>query len=643
MTIFSFINQSAFLLGAILMSMSCLIYTVAQHHTDRPQNTVFIAAEISLAIAAVSDIVGNYEIRRAQMGQIGQVGQTVKLAAHSAEFFYFLLHNTLPVLLYYYALFASRNFQRIRTTTHVLIILPFAVTEILVCINPLFRVIWDFDADMNFTRGPAEYFLYLAAAFYFILAARLFLFKWSGLTVRKRQIVYFSLLVGVAGIVCQVLVPRVSTELFAESIGFMGLMLAFEYDEDRLDTATGIYNRSALMQDTKSYFENGRKFYAISVRITNMEVIQRTLGASNDDEIFQLVADYLCSVHPRYMIYRATQTSFVLLNLRGDEGQVRFLSQMISWKLEEGWEYQGRELPLHGVILYAEAMNELHSADDILLMCESPLSNQENGAILVGEDLHAILYHANLETALHRGLAEHNFRVYYQPVYTSDGKQIYSAESLIRLNDPEFGELFPGEFIPAAERNGMIEQLGDYTLEEVCKFLESGIPEKLGIKYINVNLSVVQCMNPEFTSNVKRIVDRYAVLPNWINFEITENVASMDYATLDAVIRELKAEGFMFSMEGYGTGFSNLYSIFSLDFDMIKMDRRLLNEAGKSEAGWTILENSVRLVHELSHQVALVGIETKEQFERTRKLAVDWYQGNYFSRPLSRNELEKMV
>nr|MCR4763384.1 EAL domain-containing protein [Lachnospiraceae bacterium] len=231
----------------------------------------------------------------------------------------------------------------------------------------------------------------------------------------------------------------------------------------------------------------------------------------------------------------------------------------------------------------------------------------------------------------------------YQPVYTKDGRQMYSAESLIRLNDPEFGELFPGEFIPAAERNGMIEQLGEYTLEEVCGFLESGIPKKLGIHYINVNLSVVQCMNPDFVSRVKKIVSRYQVEPSWINFEITETVAALDYVSLDAVIRELKAEGFMFSMEGYGTGFSNLYSIFLLDFDMIKMDKRLLWEAQRSEDGWTIFENSIRMVHELNHEVVVVGIETKEQYEKSKLLSVDWYQGNYFSRPLSRSELECMM
>ncbi|MCR5674317.1 MAG: EAL domain-containing protein [Lachnospiraceae bacterium] len=637
MTVYEFINQSAFYLATILVSVSCLIYTLAQRHTDRPQNTIFMMAGVSITLSAIFEMVSRYQMTHEVSGE------TQRIALQISVFMYFLLHAMLPMFFYYYTLFATKNFQRIQTVMHTLSLVPFIVAEILVLINPWVHLVWYIDGSMGYHRNAGIYLYYLLNTFYLVLGLRMLFFEWAAISVKKSRILVYSVTTGLVGILVQLFNTYAKTELFAEAIGFMGLMLALEYDEDRLDTATGVYNRSALLQDTKSYFENGRKFYAICVRIINMELLQRTLGASDNEEIFRMVADYLKSVHPRYMIYRATPTAFVLLNLRGNEGQVRFLSQMISWKMEEGWEFQGRSLPLHGVLLYAGVPDELHSSDDILLMCESPIPNAENGSILVGEDLRAILYRANLETALHRGLSEHNFRVYYQPVYTADGTHMYSAESLIRLNDPEFGELFPGEFIPAAERNGMIEQLGEYTLEEVCRFLESGVPEKLGIRYINVNLSVVQCMNPDFAVRVKRIVDRHAVLPSWINFEITETMAALDYVMLDATIKELKAEGFMFSMEGYGTGFSNLYSIFSLDFDMIKMDKRLLWDAEKSEDGMTILENSVRLVHELSHEVVVVGVETKEQFERARKLAVDWYQGNYFSRPLTRSELEKMI
>ena len=632
-----YVNETALFQAAVLVSLSCLIFTLAQRHTDRPQNIIYIIMVVSLGLTAFSNIV--YTCYQENV----LVSRAARNSVLAANYAYFVLHGLLPMLLYYYSLFATRSFQRFRAYVHAIFLVPFAVCEFMVLLNPVLHIVWTFDRQMNFVRGAGLYFVYASGLFYIVMALRQFMTQWAGTTKKRRRILMIALVIGGFGIITQFIYANASSELFCESISMMGLMLALEFDEDRLDTGTGVYNRSALLQDMESYIGAGSKFYCICVRLTNLDALQRVVGASNTEEVVAMVSEYLTSVYHRYMIYRVTPTSFVLIDMRGKEGQVRFLSQMIAWKFEEGWEFGGRSFKIQGVIMYAAMPDELKSVSDVLLMCESPLPTCESGSILVGEDLRAILYRANLETALHRGLAEHNFRVYYQPVYTPDGKTVYSAESLIRLSDPEFGELFPGDFIPAAERNGMIEQIGEYTLDEVCDFFNSGIPDKIGIRYINVNLSVVQCMSADFAANVKKIVTARGVDPSRINFEITETIATLDYAALDAVIRELKSEGYMFSMEAYGTGYSNLHSIFSLDLDMIKMDRRLLWEAEKGEEGWTVLENSVRLIHDLKHEVVVVGVETREQFERTKKLGINWYQGNYFSRPLSRREIEKMA
>lgn len=635
--IFEFLNQTGFLLGAILVSISCLIYTLAERHTDRPQNTIFIMMLVTLALSAGVEI-GELAARQLVPGT-----QTSRLMIEFCNFTYYLLHGVSPLLLLYYTLFATRNFQRIRTRFYVVYLIPVALVVVMLITNPWFHMMYHLDDQMNYTRGWGVYYLYLIAPFYMLKAAHLFVFRWSGIKGRRGRIILFSAIVTIPGIIIQLIIPELKTEIFFECVFCMGLMISLEYDEDRMDTASGIYNRSALIQDTESYFETSKKFFVICVRVTNPETVRRVVGSTLNEEVYRMIADYLISVHPRYMTYKVSPSAFVLLSMRANEGQVRFLAQMISWKLEEGWEYEGRKLPIHGVVLYANAPDYIRSAEDILLVSEAPIPQKENGAILTSTDLTNVLRSANLEAALHRGLSEHNFRVFYQPVYAADGKKICSAESLIRLRDSEYGEILPGEFIPAAERNGMIEQIGEYTLEQVCDFLESRIPAKLGIRYINVNLSVVQCMDPDFVTRVKDIVSRYQVDPAWINFEITETVAALDYATLDDVIRELKSEGFLFSMEGYGTGYANLYSIFSLEFDMIKMDRKLLWEALKSGDGWIILDNSVRMVHELSHEAVVVGVENEEQFEKIRTLGVDWYQGNYFSPPLEREKLEQMA
>ena len=230
------------------------------------------------------------------------------------------------------------------------------------------------------------------------------------------------------------------------------------------------------------------------------------------------------------------------------------------------------------------------------------------------------------------------FEVYYQPILESPSLRIKSAEALLRLRDPVLGSVPPAEFIPIAERTGLIDALGDYVLEEVCMFLAAGIPDELYLTGISVNLSTLQCVQPGFARRVKSIVSRFGVEPSKINFEITESVAPDDYDALDAVIRDLKSAGFTFAMGDYGVGYSNLQSVFSLDFDMIKIDKNILWSAEKGNIGRAILDNSVRMIREMNRKILVEGVETEEQLRTLTRLSVDYLQGFYFSKPLPKED-----
>ena len=282
--------------------------------------------------------------------------------------------------------------------------------------------------------------------------------------------------------------------------------------------------------------------------------------------------------------------------------------------------------------------------EDVLLLCDGPLPHRNSKKLLSGKDLDYLLRRAEVENALHRGLSEGGFEVYYQPVYRMQGMSIYSAEALLRLKDSKIGNIMPDEFIPIAEQNGLIDSLGDFVLEEVCIFLSSGIPTEMGLECISINLSVLQCLQPDFVKRVMAITKKYEVDSKYINFEITESAAASDYDVLSDVLRELRKCGFLFSLDDYGIGYSNVRSIFSLDFDVIKIDKSILwevhmeNEKGPNN-GQIILENSVRMLREMQLKILVEGVETAEQLELLEQLEVDYLQGFYFSRPVSKNEL----
>ncbi len=163
-----------------------------------------------------------------------------------------------------------------------------------------------------------------------------------------------------------------------------------------------------------------------------------------------------------------------------------------------------------------------------------------------------------MDSILNRAITRQSFEMYYQPIYSIKEKKFVSAEALIRLNDLEHGFISPAVFIPAAESKGLILPIGDFVLESVYRFISELDFERLGLKYIEVNLSVAQCLQKDLPQKIEQLEKKYQVSPDRINFEITETT----YENIGDVIHEnlqaITARGYSFSLDDYGTGYSNI-------------------------------------------------------------------------------------
>ena len=150
-------------------------------------------------------------------------------------------------------------------------------------------------------------------------------------------------------------------------------------------------------------------------------------------------------------------------------------------------------------------------------------------------------------------------------------------------------------------------------------------------------------MKEGFAEYVSGVVEAEGIRKKMINFEITESVAAKDYDHLADVIEQLKHEGFKFSIDDYGTGYSNMSSLFSLGADIIKIDKSILWNAEKSELGMTLLKTSIDMVHKMQKKALMEGVETEQQIEILKKLGCEYLQGYYFSKPLPKNEFIRLI
>ena len=420
-------------------------------------------------------------------------------------------------------------------------------------------------------------------------------------------------------------------------------MLSVENEEDRLDSETGVYNRSALKMDVNHLLAKKYSMNIVCLKITNIDMISQLTGVSNSDEIIREISNFLKTIVPRYCIYHTDLNTLVIL-LKHDKYSSKnpdphSIAESIHNRFQADWAIHGVSIKLNTVVMTASVPSHIHTLANLLYMIESPVPKEMENTILNDEDLEFLIRRAAVESAISNGLPNGNFEVYYQPTYCMDGLKLHGAEALIRLHDDVIGDVYPDEFIPIAEQTGYIDDIDDFVLNQVCAFIKSGEPLKLGMDCINVNLSVLQCMRADFVPRILSIVESYDIPKAFINFEITESVSANDYELLSDVVKQLKENGFQFSMDDYGTGYSNMHSLFSLDFDIVKIDKSILWDSEKSDRGQIILENCVHMIKQMQRKILVEGVETKTHVDKLKTLGVDYLQGYYFSRPITKKEL----
>ena len=624
------VNAAGFFVSAFATCLLVILFTLLRRQRRKPQNRMFLLLTVDILLSAFFMMVRAFE------GYHGTPSADSIVLIEKSRYLYFVTHTALAPLFCAYILMVIGAADRLNWPKRLALAAPFIVTELMVLTNPLHHFVYYVKPDGDHVRGMGEMFVYAAAAFYMAAGILQLLIHWYAMTVKRRIAIFYFVTLTVLGILIQLLFPNIRIELLAEAVGLAGLLLSVENEDDRIDATTEVYNRNALILDLDEIFRKGMKRYALCIRLRLREPYLLLEGVSASNALLEAVSDFLKENEVWYRIYRVTPNGFMILSM--DEG----LLEVVEKRMKEPFALGSTEVRPEYRLVYAAVPDEMSSTGEVLLMGDAALPPAEEGILVSGERLKILLRRAEAEEALHRGLQEHSFEVFYQPVHEGRGEKLYAAEALIRLHDSVLGELYPDEFIPVAEQNGIINEIGAFVVQEVCRFLQSGVPEKLGMDHINVNLSVVQCMQEDFVLKLKEIIGHYRIRPSMLNFEITESVAARDYAILERVIREFKENGFKFSMDDYGTGYSNMHSVFCLDFDVIKIDKSILWEAEKSERGRIILENSVRMIRVLKKQILVEGVETREQVELLKKLGVDYFQGYYYSRPVSRPDFVKL-
>ncbi len=238
------------------------------------------------------------------------------------------------------------------------------------------------------------------------------------------------------------------------------------------------------------------------------------------------------------------------------------------------------------------------------------------------------------EVELRDGITLGQFELFYQPQHDGKGRLI-GAEALVRWRHPERGWVAPGEFIPLAERTGLILPLGQIVLEQACHQLVqwSRDPGKAGWS-LAVNVSALQMQQAGFVASVLGLVEYHGVAPGRLKLELTEGVLLQEFDQVSAKMHQLRSAGIAFALDDFGTGYSSLQYLRRLPLEQIKIDQSFVADLGRQDCDSAIVGTVLVLGRSLGLQVIAEGVENAEQWQLLSGLGCRLFQGYWFSAPL---------
>ena len=246
-----------------------------------------------------------------------------------------------------------------------------------------------------------------------------------------------------------------------------------------------------------------------------------------------------------------------------------------------------------------------------------------------------------MENAFENAIEKEDFEVWYQPKYSAKSKAIVGAEALIRWRGKDKNLISPNEFIPLFETDGLISTLDEYVFKKVCKYQKSRLNKNQKIIPISVNLSRASMFKKDFIKTYSLITSELGIEYSYVPIEITESMA-IKSSSVKSLAEELIKEGFSLHMDDFGAGYSSLASLQILHFDVIKLDKTIVDFIGTA-GGESLIKHTVAFAKESGMKVVAEGVETKSQFDFLQKINCDYIQGFYFAPPMPQNDFEKLL
>jgi len=415
------------------------------------------------------------------------------------------------------------------------------------------------------------------------------------------------------------------------------------------DSLTGLPNKAYLLEvlDEQLNRRDGNKRAVLFVHCRNLSQVNSVYGYDVGDRLMLGIARRLESLKQNgRMLFRFSGNRFVFV-VQGyhNRDELIELAQRIKDKVMEDLDPVGHNLEVGTGIV---EINSTHR-DPLDVLTQASVATQDL------EDRPDAPFYAFFDVEMEARLRREEIIVqellrflsnprlgtvhlHYQPKVAVATRRLVGFEALARMNSPTFGSVSPGEFVPIAERHGLIVPLGRWVLEEACRFIRSLDKRGFSNLHVGVNISVLQLVQEDFVEQVGEIIEAVGIEPHRLQLEITESVVIEDICGVEAKLVPLRDLGVSIALDDFGTGYSALSRIEELPIDCVKIDKRFIDKILTKDTHRLIIGDLISMCHKLGLKVVAEGVEEERQLRYLAESGCDVMQGYLYSKPLAEEE-----
>lgn len=420
------------------------------------------------------------------------------------------------------------------------------------------------------------------------------------------------------------------------------------------DTLTGLPNRFACTDRISELIISRKKFTAVSIDLNHFKTINDSLGLEAGNKVLMEVSDRWkalsdddsTSVHT--YITRINGDEFMLIIWDYDsEAELRTMIEKFADALSEPLTVEGCDLYITASLGYAEYPTDADTADSIISHADAAMNaikkaHNSDHIIRFTPELLKDAHMLEIENKIRSALENDTIYFNLQPQYNID-HELRGFEALARMKDTDGNFISPGEFIPIAEKVGLIDKVDNMVFRKAADFF-SRLVKKPGLDLIlSLNASVRHIMKNGFIEEIRELIENSCISAEQLEIEITESILIDSADKALQCINQLREMGVKLAIDDFGTGYSSLSYLNKIPANLLKIDKSFIDRINSNESSKQYVAAMISMGHIMGLDVISEGVEEKEQIDTLRNIGCDFIQGFIWGRPLSAEDAEKLV